>query len=78
MISVRGPDATAFLQNLVTADMKLFETEKPDRAALFTAFLNVKGKVMFDGIIVKPKLASQTDESGEIEYWIDVDAESDA
>jgi hypothetical protein len=58
--------------------MKVFEKEKPDRAAIFTAFLNVKGKTLFDAMIVKPKLALQTDESGEIEYWIDVNSDSDA
>lgn len=31
---------------------------------------------MFDCMIVKPRLAGQQDE-GEVEYWIDVDSESD-
>ena len=57
MISVRGPDATSFLQGLTTQDMRIFEREEPDRAALYTGFLNVKGKIMFDAFIVKPKLA---------------------
>ena len=57
MISIQGPDATAFLQNLITADIKLFEKDGHDRAAIFTSFLNVKGKVLFDAIIVKPRLA---------------------
>ena len=55
--------------------MSLFKKEE-DRAALFTAFLNVKGKTMFDAMIVKPKLAGQYDE--EIEYWIDVEGDHDA
>ena len=50
--------------------MSLFKKEQ-DRAALFTAFLNVKGKTMFDAMIVKPKLAGQYEE--EIEYWIDAE-----
>ena len=37
--------------------MKIFKDEGERRAAIFTAFLTVKGKVMFDAIIVKPKLA---------------------
>jgi hypothetical protein len=37
--------------------MKLFKDEGLSRAAVFTAFLTVKGKVMFDAIIVKPRLA---------------------
>ena len=55
--------------------MGLFKKEE-DRAALFTAFLNVKGKTMFDAMIVKPKLAGQYEE--EIEYWIDVEGDTDA
>ena len=56
--------------------MNLFKKEGDDRAALFTAFLNVKGKTMFDAMIVKPRLAGQNDK--EIEYWIDIDGENDA
>jgi hypothetical protein len=40
----------------MTADIKLFDRE-PDRAAIFTGFLNVKGKILFDAIVVKPRLA---------------------
>jgi len=36
--------------------MSLFSSEK-DRAAIFTTFLNAKGRMMFDAIIVKPLLA---------------------
>ena len=57
VISIRGPTATTILQNLITQDMKIFKEEGLNRAAIFTAFLTVKGKVMFDAIIVKPKLA---------------------
>ena len=59
VISVRGPDATSFLQNLTTNDMRIFSKEGSDRAALMTAFLNPKGRVMFDAFVVKPKLAGQ-------------------
>ena len=48
--------------------MNLFE-KREQRASLFTAFLNVKGRVLFDCIIVKPKLAGQHEEP---EYWLDV------
>jgi len=37
--------------------MRLFQKEA-ERAAIYTAFLTVKGKMMFDAIIAKPKLAS--------------------
>jgi hypothetical protein len=36
--------------------MKFFQTK--ERAAIYTHLLTVKGKVMFDAIIAKPKLAS--------------------
>lgn len=49
--------------------------EDVNRAALYTGFLSVKGKMMFDAIIAKPKLAFQTKE--DMEYWVDV-AEGDA
>jgi folate-binding Fe-S cluster repair protein YgfZ len=55
--------------------MGLFRKD-PDRAALFTGFLNVKGKTMFDAMVVKPKLAGQQED--EIEYWIDVQGDEDA
>lgn len=48
--------------------MKRFAEQK-DRAAIFTTFLNVKGRMLFDAIVVKPKLAGQEEEP---EYWIDV------
>lgn len=56
VISVRGPKSTEFLQKLTTQDMNLFE-KREQRASLFTAFLNVKGRVLFDCIVVKPRLA---------------------
>ena len=57
IFSVRGRDSTQILQNTVTNDMRLFD-QNPERAALYTAFLTVKGKVMFDAIIAKPRLAN--------------------
>lgn len=55
--------------------MNLFKTEGEQRAALYSGFLTVKGKLMYDGFIVKPKLAAQSLE--DMEYWIDV-GEQDA
>ena len=52
--------------------MGLFEKDGPERAALYTCFLNVKGKTLFDGIVVKPRLAGQTRE--DTEFWLDVHA----
>ena len=74
---MRGPDATKFLQNLCSQDMALFKNEEPDRAAVAACFFNPKGRIMFDALIVKPRLAGQKSEA-EIEYWIDIDSETDA
>ena len=49
--------------------MRMFD-ESEDRAAIYTSFLNVKGKTMFDAFVVKPKLAGQTKE--DMEYWVDL------
>jgi len=38
--------------------------------------MNAKGKILFDGIVVKPKLAAQH-LPDEIEYWIDVEDSND-
>ena len=40
--------------------MKIFEKEGEERAAIYTSLLTVKGKTMFDAIIAKPRLASQS------------------
>lgn len=57
MISIRGPDASDLLQNIMTQDINIFNKEGPNRAAIATAFLNAKGKVLMDAIVVKPRLA---------------------
>ncbi len=66
---MRGRDSTSILQNTGTNDMKLFSKET-ERAAIYTGFLSVKGRMMFDAIIAKPKLAAQNEQ--DMEYWIDV------
>ena len=73
VLSVRGRDATSLLQNVSTTDMGTFKREGPERAALYSSFLNIKGKTMFDAFIVKPKLALQSDE--DTEYWVDLHQE---
>ena len=47
--------------------------ESQDRAAVYTTFLTVKGKTLYDAIVVKPKLAAQSDE--DMEYWVDIHEE---
>jgi len=46
-ISVSGPDAFEFLQNLLTNDLRLLETE----AEIFAAFCNPKGRVIWFGTV---------------------------
>jgi len=70
IISVRGPDSQSFLQGLMTQDINLFRKDGADRAAIFTTFLNVKGKIIFDAILAKPLLANQRED--DIEYWMEV------
>lgn len=54
----------------MTSDINQFKKDSKQRAAIFTAFLNVKGKVLFDAIIAKPLLANQKDD--DLEFWMDV------
>ena len=50
--------------------MKVFD-ESPERAAIYTSFLTVKGKTMLDAFVVKPRLAGQSED--DMEYWVDID-----
>jgi hypothetical protein len=49
--------------------MNAFDNE-PERAAVYAAFLSVKGKTLYDGFIAKPKLAAQT--ADDTEFWVDI------
>ena len=53
IISVTGEDAESFLQSMMTNDIKLL---KDNRVALFTLFLNAKGRILYDTILVKSHL----------------------
>ena len=70
VISVRGPDSQQFLQGLMTSDINHFKKDGKQRAAIFTTFLTVKGKIIFDAIIAKPLLANQKED--DLEFWMDV------
>lgn len=50
LVRVRGNEASLFLQGLITNDMKHFEE---GAANLYTLFLNIKGRVMYDVIIYR-------------------------
>ena len=51
VISVRGQDSMTFLQGLMTQDVNLLLQDKL-RGAIFTNFLTVKGKLLFDAFHV--------------------------
>jgi folate-binding Fe-S cluster repair protein YgfZ len=53
VISVTGEDAENFIQSMTTNDIRLL---KNDKVAQFTLFLNPKGKILFDTILVKSHL----------------------
>jgi len=55
IISIRGENTSKFLQGLVSNDMRLFDNN-PNRAAIYSCFLNTKGRIGFDSFIAKPKL----------------------
>ena len=57
MLSVRGPDSTSLLQDLILNDMDLFDREGPSRAAIYTEIPSSKGEMLYDAMIIKPKLA---------------------
>ena len=58
VVEVEGPDATEFLQGLVTNDV---EPENPNEA-IFAALLTPQGKILFDFFIVR---------RGAETYWLD-------
>ncbi len=53
VISVTGEDAESFLQSMITNDMKLL---KDDKVSIFGLFLNPKGRVIYDSIVVRSHL----------------------
>ena len=59
------------MQGLMTQDINLFKKDGgKERAAIFTTFLNVKGKIIFDAILAKPLLANQRED--DMEFWMEV------
>jgi len=60
---VRGNEASAFLQGLITNDMKHLDEGAP---SIYALFLNVKGRVMYDAIVYK----SQESDS----YYVECDS----
>jgi tRNA-modifying protein YgfZ len=49
VVSVSGPDAAAFLDNMITNDLPVLE----DGAALFAALLTPQGKILFEFFVVR-------------------------
>jgi folate-binding Fe-S cluster repair protein YgfZ len=54
VISVTGEDAEIFLQSMITNDMRLLKDNEV--VSIFGLFLNPKGRVLYDAIIVKSHL----------------------
>lgn len=58
MIAVTGVDARSFVNGLVTADINTL----PRGSSVATAFLNVKGRVVYEGIVTVPGRAQLVNE----------------
>ena len=55
----------------MTQDINMFKKDGgKERAAIFTTFLNVKGKIIFDAILAKHLLANQRED--DMEFWMEV------
>ncbi|XP_020278534.1 putative transferase CAF17 homolog, mitochondrial [Pseudomyrmex gracilis] len=64
MLRVNGYETSTFLQGLITNDMKHLEEGAPN---IYTLFLNIKGRVMYDAIVYK----SQENDS----YFVECDSQ---
>lgn len=51
LLQVRGPDASPFLQGLITNDMQLLE--EPEHTALYCHMLNVQGRTLYDVMLYR-------------------------
>ncbi|KAL1513610.1 hypothetical protein ABEB36_003001 [Hypothenemus hampei] len=63
LVQVKGPDASPFLQGLITNDINHL---KDGSSSMFTMFLNTKGRILFDAIIY------QIEDNDA--FWIECDA----
>ncbi|ENN79248.1 hypothetical protein YQE_04284, partial [Dendroctonus ponderosae] len=62
LVQVKGPDASNFLQGLITNDINHLS----DRVgSMFAMFLNIRGRILFDTLIYKTEVKD--------EYWIECD-----
>lgn len=71
LLSVKGADASVFLQNVITDDiykLRMGEDEKGPRS-LYAMILNSRGRVMYDVLVY---LIDQA--SAEREYFVEVDS----
>lgn len=62
LIQVKGPDASNFLQGLITNDINHLSHSF---GSMFAMFLNIKGRILFDTLIYKTEAKNQ--------YWIECD-----
>lgn len=64
VLRVSGDEASDFLQGMITNDMKHLEEGIPN---IYTLFLNVKGRVMYDAIVYKSEEGNS--------YYVECDSE---
>jgi len=65
VLRVEGPDSESYLQGLITQDIRLLTKQR--RPSIYTAFLNVQGRVIADAIIMKHLVSPNT-------FLIEIDA----
>ncbi|CAL1579451.1 unnamed protein product [Knipowitschia caucasica] len=51
LLKIHGPDTSAFLQGIITNDMRLLE--EPEQATLYSHLLNVQGRTLFDVLLYR-------------------------
>lgn len=64
LISIKGPDSSVYLQNLITNDIRTLNEN--DKKSLFAMILNNKGRIMYD-VLVYLK------EANDHEYLVELD-----
>ncbi|XP_076268160.1 iron-sulfur cluster assembly factor IBA57, mitochondrial [Rhynchophorus ferrugineus] len=64
LIKVEGPDASEFLQGLITNDIRHISNSV---GSMFTMFLNIKGRILFDTLIYKTNVPDS--------FWLECDSQ---
>ena len=54
---IEGPDARKLIQGVITNNIDLlYQDSKKEKAALYTMFLNPKGKIIADALVIRPRI----------------------